>query len=207
MRHNEGINLTKKWFQFLCLSTDCRELPKPGDIVIGFDGDAWDHPHVVLFRRFVEEFWEPRRRYVLLLPCSPRKPYYTSNFRKILYYHMTRLNLWEHVELVTVSDLLGLVPKEFEGVYPAANYEYPPSLMKKYGHEEELIELLGRQMKKLRKTINYAWMPKTYIPIIKKASQIASIDIKIRTYSTLPFKTAATIPKTLYNIIHNPNSK
>jgi archaeosine synthase len=84
-------------------------------------------PDVRRFREMVKSrFRSPEhRRILLLIPCSAKKPYYTSKSHQ-----MFRQVLWEVqnsqvVQEMIVTSPLGTVPRELELFYPAAQYDIP----------------------------------------------------------------------------------
>lgn len=84
-------------------------------------------PDVRLFRERVRSrFRRPdHRRILLLIPCSAKKPYYTSRSHRLF-----RQVLWEVpnsqvVQEMIVTSPLGVVPRELELFYPAAQYDIP----------------------------------------------------------------------------------
>ena len=84
-------------------------------------------PDVKRFREMVKtRFQRPEhRRILLLIPCSAKKPYYTSKSHQLF-----RQVLWEVpnsqvVQEMIVTSPLGVVPRELELFYPAAQYDIP----------------------------------------------------------------------------------
>ncbi|MDD1771624.1 MAG: DUF5591 domain-containing protein [Methanomassiliicoccales archaeon] len=84
-------------------------------------------PDVKRFRETVKtKFHRPdHRRILLLIPCSAKKPYYTSKSHQLF-----RQVLWEVpnsqvVQEMIVTSPLGTVPRELELFYPAAQYDIP----------------------------------------------------------------------------------
>ena len=84
-------------------------------------------PDVKRFRETVKSrFRRPEhRRILLLIPCSAKKPYYTSKSHQLF-----RQVLWEVpnsqvVQEMIVTSPLGTVPRELELFYPAAQYDIP----------------------------------------------------------------------------------
>ncbi|MDD1677191.1 MAG: archaeosine synthase subunit alpha [Methanomicrobiales archaeon] len=71
-------------------------------------------------RRIVERYVPPAHGTVILLPCSARKPYSSSKTHRTL---MAVIRGRGHECIVTSP--LGLVPRELEGIYPAAHYDVP----------------------------------------------------------------------------------
>jgi len=74
-------------------------------------------------RRVEEEYYPPihQRETLVLLPCSSRKPYRLSQS----HYRFRRVINDVRVHEVMVTSPLGLVPRELEDLWPAANYDIP----------------------------------------------------------------------------------
>ncbi|MCG7844891.1 MAG: DUF5591 domain-containing protein, partial [Methanomassiliicoccales archaeon] len=84
-------------------------------------------PDVRRFREMVKtRFVRPdHRKILLLIPCSAKKPYYSSKSHQLF-----RQVLWEVpnsqvVQEMIVTSPLGAVPRELELFYPAAQYDIP----------------------------------------------------------------------------------
>jgi len=84
-------------------------------------------PDVRRFRESVKSrFHRPdHRKILLLIPCSAKKPYYSSKSHQLF-----RQVLWEVpnsqvVQEMIVTSPLGAVPRELELFYPAAQYDIP----------------------------------------------------------------------------------
>ena len=84
-------------------------------------------PDVWRWRRRVMERWTPapHKKVLLLIPCSAKKPYFMSRshqlFREVL---MSVPNPGVVQELIVTSPI-GVVPRELELYYPAAQYDIP----------------------------------------------------------------------------------
>lgn len=89
---------------------------------------------VKYFLERVLECYEPFSDTVLLLPCTARKPYLISRTHRIL-----RSRVKVNVNEIIISSPL-VVPREFELLYPAVNYDTPVT-----GHwsEEEVSFVAG----------------------------------------------------------------
>ena len=73
--------------------------------------------------RVVERYTPPRRKVLLLLPCSARKPYSQSqSHRKFI---SAIFEFGGHIHEVIITSPLGVVPRELEAAYPAAFYDVP----------------------------------------------------------------------------------
>ncbi|MHC1709949.1 MAG: DUF5591 domain-containing protein [Methanomassiliicoccales archaeon] len=100
-------------------------------------------PDVKRFRELVKSrFHRPEHRKILLLiPCSAKKPYYTSKshqlFRQVLY----EVPNSQVVQEMIVTSPLGTVPRELELFYPAAQYDIPVT-----GHWDREEEAMVKDM-------------------------------------------------------------
>ncbi len=79
-------------------------------------------PDIVRWReRLKERYKKPEfGKYLLLIPCSARKPYSESNSHRAMR-RATKSTMHE----VILTSPLGLVPRELEVIYPAKNYDIP----------------------------------------------------------------------------------
>ena len=81
--------------------------------------ESFSRFEVKYFLRRTLEVYEPKTRLLLILPCTAKKPYLTSRTHRII-----RSRVWINVNEIIVSSPL-VVPREFELLYPAINYDTP----------------------------------------------------------------------------------
>jgi len=62
-----------------------------------------------------------RQKLLILLPCSAKKPYRVSRSHKRFRYEIGNISATE----ISITSPLGLVPRELEELWPAANYDIP----------------------------------------------------------------------------------
>lgn len=89
-----------------------------------FSPNALTDPLVVDWERFMTEAYEapaPVRNVMVLLPCSARKPYRLSKSHSQFLRAIASTGCHE----VMMTSPLGLVPRDLEDVWPAANYDVP----------------------------------------------------------------------------------
>ena len=89
-----------------------------------FSSNALTDPLVVDWERFMTEDYEapaPVRNVMILLPCSARKPYRLSKSHAQFLRAIASTGCHE----VMMTSPLGLVPRDLEDVWPAANYDVP----------------------------------------------------------------------------------
>lgn len=84
-------------------------------------------PDVWRFRRRFMERWEPapHKKVLLLIPCSAKKPYFTSRSHRIFEEVLLSVPNSCAVQELVVTSPLGAVPRELELFYPAAQYDIP----------------------------------------------------------------------------------
>lgn len=84
-------------------------------------------PDVQRFRlRILERYIRPaHKRVLLLIPCSAKKPYSMSRSHRLFFQAMQAAKNNTVVHEVAVTSPLGVVPRELELFYPAAEYDIP----------------------------------------------------------------------------------
>ncbi len=84
-------------------------------------------PDVWRFRRRVmERYQKPaHKKILLLLPCSAKKPYHISKSHMAFRNTIMSVSNFDMVHEVIVTSPLGIVPREIELFYPAAQYDIP----------------------------------------------------------------------------------
>ncbi len=91
--------------------------------------ESYHSPPVRRFREKVAERYTPPayKKLVLLLPCSARKPYSDSKTHRRYSESLDRVlgNRRGQVSETIITSPLGIVPRELERIYPAANYDIP----------------------------------------------------------------------------------
>jgi len=99
---------------------------------------SFARPDVRRFRELVQDrFLRPAHRKVLLLiPCSAKKPYYTSK-SQVLW----EVQNFQVVQEMIITSPLGTVPRELELFYPAAQYDIPVT-----GHWDREEQAMVRSM-------------------------------------------------------------
>jgi archaeosine synthase len=88
---------------------------------------AMFRPDVWRFRRRIMERWAPapHKKVLLLLPCSAKKPYYTSKSHRLFEEVLLSVPNSCAVQELIITSPLGAVPRELELFYPAAQYDIP----------------------------------------------------------------------------------
>ena len=185
---------------------DCSVLKiPPGKIVIAkyLVSDIFNHPHVKTYHEWFLRIWNIGKGtdYVWLMPCTSKKPYVRSVTYKMAKYYTKRLKeVGINVELIAISEPMGLVPIRFSSYYPVANYDYPPKLMD-YKDRELMVKLLIKLFKKLLKMNirNYiiATLPKHHElilrEVIKELDEETRRKVIIVPYGRKAFKTLRSV--------------
>ncbi len=114
--------------------------------------EAMHRPEVARWRsRILERYSQPKSaKLSVVLPCSARKPYSASKSHTIFRRHIRRGagKKFSLVHEVILTSPLGLVPRELEGVYPAAHYDVPVTGVWTQDEKEFAIVLLRDYMQK-----------------------------------------------------------
>ncbi len=84
--------------------------------------DSFNRPEVVNYFERAVMAYRPKGKVLLILPCSARKPYLLSKSHRRIRGYLG--DLVKGVEEIIVSSPL-VVPRVFELVYPAVNYDVP----------------------------------------------------------------------------------
>jgi archaeosine synthase len=84
-------------------------------------------PDIIRWRqRVAERYHRPAgKKVLLLLPCSAKKPYHTSKSHQAFLRALEGIPGRSMVHEVIVTSPLGVVPRELEMYYPAAQYDIP----------------------------------------------------------------------------------
>jgi archaeosine synthase len=84
-------------------------------------------PDIIRWRkRIAERYYRPAgKKVLLLLPCSAKKPYHQSKSHQAFLRALEGIPGRQMVHEVIVTSPLGIVPREVEMYYPAAQYDIP----------------------------------------------------------------------------------
>jgi len=87
------------------------------------------HPHFEVWQDYILRWYEvPRdKEIILFLPCSHRKPYSISETHRKIIKRLNELNLRKKIHEIMLSNA-GLVPREFENLYPFNAYDWDEKL-------------------------------------------------------------------------------
>lgn len=104
--------------------------PSTGASLVPLIGpESYNAPAVRRFRELIASRYSPPhgKKLALLLPCSARKPYSESkSHRRFLEtVDVAMSGAASRIAQIILTSPLGLVPRELERIYPAANYDIP----------------------------------------------------------------------------------
>ncbi len=135
-------------------------VPVTGDSVFVSTREAYYRPDVLRFRqRMVDRYEPPERDVLLLLPCSARKPYFTSRSHGKFRSSINKGD-WTNVHEVVLTSPLGMVPRELELFYPAQNYEIPVTHTWYEEERDTITEMLDSLIKKGNYRVIISHLPK-----------------------------------------------
>jgi len=134
------------------LDLQCYDLQERFAAVVGSrfyanSKQSLNRPDVVRYRKRICERFRPapHKKVLLLLPCSAKKPYFTSKSHRAFRSVLTNVANHSVVQELIVTSPLGVVPRELELFYPAAQYDIPVT-----GHwdleEKKMVQELVRHV-------------------------------------------------------------
>jgi len=118
------------------------------------------HPYYGVWQDYINRFWEPdaSKDTLLFIPCSFRKPYFSSQLHKAIFSIIDGLEIKEKMQIAAISSP-GVIPYEFVNYYPFNRYDWPeweetPEIKKKYvevtqARIEKFLESHGKHYKKV----------------------------------------------------------
>ncbi|HVO78341.1 MAG TPA: DUF5591 domain-containing protein [Methanomassiliicoccales archaeon] len=104
-----------------------RFVPVTGPRFYANSRQSLSRPDILRYRKWIMERYRPapHKKVLLLIPCSAKKPYFTSKSHKALRSALTSVPNHEVVQELIVTSPIGVVPRELELFYPAAQYDIP----------------------------------------------------------------------------------
>jgi len=104
-----------------------RFVPVTGPRFYANSRQSLSRPDILRYRRWILERYRPapHKKVLLLIPCSAKKPYFISKSHRALRSALTSVPNYEVVQELIVTSPLGVVPRELELFYPAAQYDIP----------------------------------------------------------------------------------
>jgi archaeosine synthase len=137
--------------------------------IIATSKESINRPEIKRFQdRVINRYKKPEStKILLLLPCSAKKPYFLSKSHKFFRNTLLSIKNPNVVHELIITSPLGLVPRELECTFPAANYDIPVTGIWDDYEKEMITNLLSQYLKinKYEKII--AHLPKELIDFIK----------------------------------------
>ena len=137
--------------------------------LIATSKESKNRPEIKRFQeRVINRFKKPESsKILLLLPCSAKKPYFLSKSHKFFRNTLLSTKNPNVVHEVIITSPLGLVPRELECTFPAANYDIPVTGVWDDYEKDMITNFLTKYLKinKYEKII--AHLPNELIDIIK----------------------------------------
>lgn len=121
--------------------------------------DALYRPEVERFRTYIRERYTPPFNTVVLLPCSAKKPYSTSQSHRLF---KTAIPKNAAICELVLTSPLGVVPRELEDY---VNYDIPVTGHWSYEEVTETALLLQNTFEKIKDPLIYAHLPREYLKI------------------------------------------
>lgn len=131
--------------------------------------ESINRPEIRRFqKRVVENFKKPESaKVLLLLPCSAKKPYFLSKSHKFFRNTILSTKNPNIIHELIITSPLGLVPRELELTYPAANYDIPVTGVWESYEKEMIKTLLSKYLKQNKYEKIIAHLPKNLFEFIK----------------------------------------
>jgi len=170
-------NFDRKYYEFL----ERRAPVASKNKLIATSKESMNRPEIKRFQeRVISRYKKPESaKVLLLLPCSAKKPYFRSKSHKFFRNILMEVKNPTAVHELIITSPLGLVPRELELTYPAANYDIPVTGVWEDYEKEMIKNLLSNYIKKNKYEKIIAHLPKEIISFIKpiiKNAKITCID-------------------------------
>ncbi|MBN1133572.1 MAG: DUF5591 domain-containing protein [Methanosarcinaceae archaeon] len=125
--------------------------------------------------RVLERYNPPDVDILLLLPCSAKKPYSTSNSHQRFIWALGKNRVFVHEVIITSP--LGIVPRELELTYPAAHYDIAVTGYWDAEEKKWVTDRLFRYLSKHRYSSIVAHVEGTYREICESVAERLGIGI------------------------------
>ncbi|WP_340819878.1 archaeosine synthase subunit alpha [Methanolobus sp. WCC4] len=139
-------------------------------------GESQNRVEIVRFaKRIQERYTPPETDILLLLPCSAKKPYSTSNSHWKFINALGKNRKFVHEVIITSP--LGIVPRELELTYPAAHYDTTVTGYWDAEEREWVASCLENYLLQHRYTSIVAHVEDAYRQICEMVAEKLGIDI------------------------------
>jgi len=156
--------------------------------------ESINRPEIKRFQdRVMNRYNKPdSAKLLLLLPCSAKKPYYLSKSHKFFRNTLNSIKNPFIVHELIITSPLGLVPRELELTYPAANYDIPVTGVWEDYEKKMIKNLLEKYLKKNKYEQLIIHLPKELTDFIKpivKNEKLTCVDTPTSDKSLIKLKT------------------
>jgi len=146
-------------------------------------------------QRVVERYSKPdSAKILLLLPCSAKKPYSFSKSHKFLRRKIHETSNPDLIHEMIITSPLGIVPRELELIYPAANYDIPVTGIWDEDEKKMIKTLLKNYLSKNKYEKIIIHLPKSLASFVKEV-------VKKPVISCIDSPTSDESLSNLYNIL------
>ena len=140
------------------------------------------------------------KKYALLMGCTMHKPFSTSFIHNKVIKMLEKNNLSNKIQQYIIGEPMVVSPREWEAIYPAAHYDFPPEEMTEIGRKifvERLREFFIKANKHYEVFISFT--PNHHKRIIIEAAK----DIINPIYVSYNIYKLPTLRDTLIEVVQN----
>ena len=168
-------------------------------IIYATSKESFNRPEIKRFQeRVINRYKKPdSAKILLLLPCSAKKPYSYSKTHKFLRKKILETSNPDIIHEVIITSPIGIVPRELELTYPAANYDIPVTGFWDEDEKKMVRTLLKKYLEKNKYDHVFIHLPENITSFIK--------DILHK--STITCIDKPTSDKSLDNLLEKLNKK
>ncbi|MDF1538035.1 MAG: DUF5591 domain-containing protein [Candidatus Thorarchaeota archaeon] len=153
--------------------------------------ESYNSPAVKRFREYVSSRYSPpqHKEIILLLPCSARKPYSDSKTHRRFSDILDRAlgSKRDSIAEAIITSPLGIVPRELERIYPAANYDIPVTGEWDFEETKIAADALVIHLEKFKESdVVVAHVSGGYLAVVKMAEERIKQSIIYTTYEASP---------------------
>lgn len=151
--------------------------------LVGVGSEYVMHPYFNVWQEYLTRFYEipEGKKYALFLPCSFRKPYSQSKTHREILRRISELRQYPLIHHVMISNP-GVIPREFEGKYPFAHYDWQEWL-ETTQIKKEYIEATQNRIEKYlaahKYSLVFSYMKPTSESFIALKGACAKLKIKL----------------------------
>ena len=171
--------------------------PTTGSHILPLIGpESYNAPTVKRFRDQVVSRYSPpqHKEIILLLPCSARKPYSDSKTHRRFSDTLDRVlgSKRDNIAETIITSPLGIIPRELERIYPAANYDIPVTGEWDYEETNIAADALVTHLEKFRESdVVVAHVSGGYLKVVKLAEERIKQSIIYTSYESSPTSRAS----------------